>query len=859
MKFCGLLCLFQATCALAAVTPALTISPSAATLRTGAQQTFHTATTGLTNPAVTWKVISTAATSTGNPGTVTSAGVYTAPSVLPVPNTVTVQASVATTTGSAIIASAAVTLQNPIPVLSSLTPSSVNNGLPYAVKLTGSGFLPASQVLFNGQPATGAHYISATEIDLAGTSTAAAGTKLAITVVNPDPGTKTSSALNLSVLAPISVTVSPSGQTLRLGHPLTFSAHVSNAATVADQAVTWQVNAKTGGSSVTGTIDATGVYTPPALLPASPAVTITAVSAADPTKSASVTLNLENAIPAITSVTPASLSTGAQTLTVNGTGFAPNAALWFQGAPVTTHFVSDRQLTASLQVSLPVGGIAAVKVVNPNPGSEPSNITAVPVSVPNPKMTTRDAIRFLEMATFGPTPADIQYLQTNGRDAWLARQFSLPESVWPDPLPNEGVGRLQNAFFTNTLTGADQLRQRVALALAEILVVSGNKDTRFDQMVDYLRLLGHDAFGTYRALLGDMTLNPAMGFYLDMVNNDKANPAKGTVANENYARESMQLFSVGLVQLDSTGQPIPGALPEYDPATVTDLAKVFTGWTYAPEPGYASQWPNPAYNLAPMIPVDLHHDTTQKTLNLPIPCTIAAGGTAVGDLNAALDCLCKQQNVAPFISYRLIQRLVKSNPTPAYVGRVAAIFSATQGNLKAVVTAILTDTEASTEGSGKLREPMLQSTTLLRELNATVHNAEASGVSGQSTAMGQIPLEPGSVFSYFSPFFRVNGVVAPEFQSLNAETEFARVNFAYRAVTNAISSNITVDFSNWQDLAADPAQLAQAINAALYRGEMLPAELTTVSGAAALSKTPLTSVRDAVYVAAAAPQYQIQK
>ena len=207
----------------------------------------------------------------------------------------------------------------------------------------------------------------------------------------------------------------------------------------------------------------------------------------------------------------------------------------------------------------------------------------------------------------------------------------------------------------------------------------------------------------------------------------------------------------------------------------------------------------------------------------------------------------------------MIQRLVKSNPTPAYVGRVAAIFSASQGNLKGVVTAILTDTEASTEGSGKLREPMLQSTTLLRELNATVHNAEASGVSGQSTAMGQIPLEPGSVFSYFSPFFRVNGVVAPEFQSLNAETEFARVNFAYRAVTNAISSNITVDFSNWQDLAADPAQLAQAINAALYRGEMLPAELTTVSGAAALSKTPLTSVRDAVYVAAAAPQYQIQK
>ena len=554
-----------------------------------------------------------------------------------------------------------------------------------------------------------------------------------------------------------------------------------------------------------------------------------------------------------------SLSTGPQTLTVDGSGFAPGAVIWFEGAPVSTTVVSATQLTAALQVTLPAGGIAAVKVVNPNPGSQSSNIVCIPVAVANAQMAYADAVRFLEMTTFGPTPASIQHLQEIGRDAWLAEQFAMPESVWPDPLPNEGVGRLQDAFFTIGLTAQDQLRQRVSLALAEILVVSGNKDTHYDQMVSYQRLLGHDAFGNYRGLLGDMTLNPAMGVYLDMVNNNKANPAKGTVANENYARESMQLFSVGLVQLNTDGTPIPGAAPEYDPATVTDLAKVFTGWTFAPEPGYASAWPNPQYDFAPMVAIETHHDITQKTLNLPLPCTIPAGGTALADLNAALDCIYKQQNVAPFISYRLIQRLVKSSPTPAYVGRVAAVFNTTNGDLHAVVNAILTDTEALTEGTGKLREPILQATTLLRELNATVLNGDVTGVEGQSSAMGQIALEPGSVFSYFSPFFRVNGVVAPEFQAENAETEFGRVNFGYRAVSNAISGNVQISFANWQDLASDSAQLAQAINMALYRGEMLPTELAAVAGAAALSKTPLTSVRDAVYVAAAAPQYQIQK
>jgi uncharacterized protein (DUF1800 family) len=847
-------CVLNAAAGHAAVVPAISVSPSTVSLRPGDKQTFTATLTGLTPaPAIDWLVISAGVT-TPLASTGALATVYTAPASVPTTNTVTVEA--VDHANAAILGKATVTLLNPIPAITSLSPSSVNTGLAYSIALKGTGFLASSQVLFDGKAATGAKFVSATEIDLTGTSTLTAGTKIAVAVVNPDPGTKTSGTATLTVVAPVAITVTPDKQTIRIGAAETFAAHLTN---TADNVVTWQVNGKDGGDAATGTIDSKGIYTPPSVLPTTPAVTIKAISHADPTKNASVTLNLDNAVPTLTSVAPTALTTGSATLTVNGTGFAPGAAIWFEGAAVTTKFVSNKQLTAALTVSLPVGGIAAVKVVNPNPGSATSGVATVPITVSNAKMTYLSAVRLLEQATFGPTPASIQHLQEIGRDAWLAEQFATPASAWPDPLPNEGIGRLQDTFFTVGMTGNDQLRQRVALALAEITVVSGLKDTQFSQMVGYQKLLADSAFGSYRDLLGKITLSPSMGVYLDMVNNAKANPAKGTAANENYARESMQLFSLGLAQLNSDGTPIaPGNLPEYDQATVTDLAKVFTGWTFAPEPGFAGTWPNPEYDFAPMVAVESYHDETQKTLNLPIPCTIPAGGQALSDLNEALDCIYKQQNVAPFISYRLIQRLVESSPSPAYVARVAAVFKATGGNLQAVVTAILTDTEAAAEGTGKMREPILQTTTLLRELNAKI-NVTATGLSGQSAAMGQTALDPSSVFSYFSPSFRVNGVVAPEFQSLNAETEFGRVNYAYRAANNAISGNVIVDLTNWQDLASDPAQLVAAIDQALYRGEMTSAEKTAITAAAALSKTPITSVRDALYVAAAAPQYQIEK
>ncbi|MGA3017527.1 MAG: DUF1800 family protein [Bryobacteraceae bacterium] len=669
----------------------------------------------------------------------------------------------------------------------------------------------------------------------------------------------------LSTVGPaVTVTLTPATSTIRCGATLALTAKVANTNNLT---VIWEVNGQTGGSSTVGTISATGVYTAPADLPSSAAVIVTAVSQAAPTALASVTVNLQNPLPVVSSVTPNPVNPGNVTITVTGTGLAKGAVIYFAGAALPTVYVSDTQLTATGPLAMPVGRLAAVKVTNPNPGGATSTPIAVPVRVAVENMPYASAVRFLEMTTFGPTPQNVVDLQTMGQSAWLAAQFAMPASTWPDPdSTTEGVARLQTAFFNIAVNGTDQLRQRASFALAQILVESAVKNTVFEQMVEYQRLMANNAFGTYQNLLTATTLDPSMGYFLDMVNNVKANPTTGTSANENYAREVMQLFSLGLVQLDSTGVPLTAngaTLPEYTEADIGQMAKVMTGWTYGETPGFASLWTNMPYYFAPMVAFESYHDTTQKTVNLPIPCVIPAGGTAESDLSAAIACICQQTNVAPFMAYRLIQRFVMSNPSPAYVGRVASAFQSSQGNLQTVITALLTDTEAQSEGTGKLAEPILYATGLLRALNATVTAADA--LTNQGTLMGQTALTPGSVFSYFSPFYTVSvsGVtpppVAPEFQAMNAATALARANFAYLAASNGISGSITVNLANFLDLANNPPDLVEALNQALFRGEMGTDVRGLLTTAASASTSLASRVRSALYAAAASPQYEIER
>jgi uncharacterized protein (DUF1800 family) len=328
---------------------------------------------------------------------------------------------------------------------------------------------------------------------------------------------------------------------------------------------------------------------------------------------------------------------------------------------------------------------------------------------------------------------------------------------------------LQQRYFVELATAPDQLRQRVAFALGQIFVISSLTDNTPQEFTPYLNLLENDAFTNYRQIMEDVTLSPAMGIYLDMVNNDK--PTATTHADENYARELMQLFTVGEVlinndgsaQLDGSGNTIP----TYTETQVEAFARAYNGWTYPTMPGATLVKHNPAYFDGPMAPFETNHDEATKQL---LTYTGAVGGgllpanqTAEEDLEGALDNIFNHPNVPAFVSLRLIQHLVTSNPSPAYVQRVANVFinngSGVRGDMTAVITAILTDPEArqnddptvaESASFGHLQEPILYITGLLREFGATT---DGSNLTAQGTAMGQTALTPGSVFNFYAPTY----------------------------------------------------------------------------------------------------------
>ena len=357
-------------------------------------------------------------------------------------------------------------------------------------------------------------------------------------------------------------------------------------------------------------------------------------------------------------------------------------------------------------------------------------------------LSARAAARFLDQATWGPTPASIVELQQMGIADWLNTQFALNTSDLPDqPIlnsagtSNNDLTPVQAAFFQNAVTGQDQLRQRVAFVLSQIWVVSATSGVPAAYAYPpYWRIFRDNAFGNYRDLIKAVTLNPAMGRYLNMANNVKGNPAKGTAANENYGRELLQLFTLGLTQLNPNGSPVldqnNNPVPTYTQAEVTNMAKVVTGWTYPTAPGATAKATNPEYFIGQMFAVEAEHDTTAKTIfgNVQIP----AGQTAEADLDSLLNALMAQPTMAPFVSEQLIQHLVTSNPSAAYIQRVAKVFAddgqGVTGNLQAVITAILLDPEARagdnpnatvSSNYGHLREPILFMANILRGLNAT--------------------------------------------------------------------------------------------------------------------------------------------
>src|SRR5579863_2636570 len=463
--------------------------------------------------------------------------------------------------------------------------------------------------------------------------------------------------LLLPAYAQITVTVSPSPASVHVGTFQQFAVKVTG---TAKTGVTWTVALPAGATGSPGTISPGGRYTPPGKLPNPNTVIVTATSSASPAVFGSATVTLLNPYPALASVRPANIPVeGSFTITLNGSGFVPGSVAMVGGVSLPTTHVSATRLTAAgVSLSAQPGKSFPVVVKNPDPGSEVS-VDAVSVMAgtsSGPAIVPFNvASRFLDQASFGPDAPTVAHVQTVGLEGYLNEQFTAPVSPYPDPATTGfGINQVQARFFTNAVHGQDQLRQRVAFALGQIFVVSAIVEKTPTQLVPYLQILQNDAFGNFRALMNDVALSPTMGEYLNMANNDKADPARGTSANENFARELMQLFTIGLVQLNPDGTPMLASghpIPTYDQTTIQNFAKVYTGWTYPTRPGAVLRMHNPPYYTGPMVAFEANHDTTSKTLlnGLVLP----PGQTAEQDLKAALDNIFNHPNVGPFVSTRL--------------------------------------------------------------------------------------------------------------------------------------------------------------------------------------------------------------
>jgi uncharacterized protein (DUF1800 family) len=518
---------------------------------------------------------------------------------------------------------------------------------------------------------------------------------------------------------------------------------------------------------------------------------------------------------------------------------------------------------------------------------------------PPDRPSVADTVRLLEQATFGPTTDLIPMVRQQGFATFLENQFAAEMTAYPElpPMPamrpadctgecqrdNYTMYPLQVHFFKNAVTGPDQLRQRVAWALSQILVVSGLDVTLSSWMRPYQQLLYQSAFGNYGQLLYDVTRSAAMGRYLDVVNNQcqtRTPPDPGVCRtgspvnpNENYARELLQLFSIGADMLNPDGTPVLDAqenpVPAYDQETIEELSRVFTGWVLAPQFG-----PGVPNYIDPMRASENRHDRGPKRLlngeSLP------GGMSADAELRAAISNLMAHPNVGPFISKQMIQHLVTSNPSRRYVKDVADVFAAHLGSptqLREVVRAILLHPQArgdvkSNATYGKLREPVLFIAGILRAFNAStdgvLNSVVVRGSPIGAAQMSQNVFNPPSVFNFYSPDHQVAGtdppLLGPQFQIHSTTTAVRRANFVNQIVFSTVPGT-SIDLSFYVPLAADPTRLISALDELLLHRTMssqMRALIIEAVSAIPESK-PLLRVRQAVYLIATSAAYQVER
>lgn len=532
-------------------------------------------------------------------------------------------------------------------------------------------------------------------------------------------------------------------------------------------------------------------------------------------------------------------------------------------------------------------------------GSQTFTPPPPPPSLPGGLPSQEDAARFLLQATYGPRSGEVEALQQKGFTRWLDEQLALPAvshlatydqlvrqlAAGEEPTP----GLVRESFFSQAVQGPDQLRQRVAFALSELFVVSDrDADVRNgpDGLAAYLDLLAGHAFGSFRELLEAVTLSPVMGVYLDMAGSSKAIPELGRNPNENYAREILQLFSIGLyelhpdgtLRLDADNQPIP----TYGQDTVEAFARAFTGWTFGGQnQGQPQRFFRPQRNYRiPMEPWASYHATDEK--QLLGGAVLPPGQSARADLEQALDVIVGHPNVGPFVCRFLIQRLVTSNPSPAYVYRCGKAFddngAGARGDLQAVLRAILLDYEArapqlaARQDEGHLREPVVRLVGLLRVLDAEPRNGRwrINQLDRQGLSLGQVPLRAPTVFNFFEPGYALPGeiaqagLVSPEFQIATETTVVGAANY-HLALLGAAGRNgpLVFDLSPFLPPQAQTDEaLLNRIDLLLFAGSMSDATRGILRTALSDADFPRQSdqrVLTLLWLASLAPESAVQK
>jgi hypothetical protein len=868
--------LFVAFCTLllsplSLVAQSVSITPGYVSIGVKGTAQYSATVTGLTNKAVTWSLYGLPGVS----GSISTSGLYTAPAAVPlVPVVIVALASDKKTTAAVYVDVAPAG-----PTVKSISPAILSTGT-YTATLTGTGFQPGALVWVAGVE-YGTTYVNSTTVKVVGYQASPATVKFQVS----NPGTLLGAAFSVAVKAATPQTISPTAATVDISAKQQFTSSgatswTASAGTIstsglytapatlpANTKVTVTATGIDGSASATvtliapqtiapltatlnlgakqqftsnvaatwtasvGTISTSGLYTAPAALPASSNVTITATGA---NGSASAAVTLIAPTPVIQSVGSGTLPLGIFSTTITGTGFGVQSVAKLNGVPQLTVF-----LDGALSVSGFYGesGVANMTVSN---GATSSAAFPVQIGVKNALASAAASRRFLEQAAFGPTPADATHVQTIGFQGWLNEQYALPQISNYDPLITRSQGGMPAHFATMAVNNQDQLRQRVALALNEIFVTSIGKLIWNGNMVPYQDMLLADSFTNYRQIMGDVTLSAAMGQYLDMANNAKADPTIGSLANENYARELLQLFTTGTnllnqngtLQLDGNGLPIP----VYSQFTITEFARVYTGWTYAPGAGQAIYWGEYA-NPGNLVPFPAEHDMGSKQLLNGY--VSPAGATPQQDLNNALDNIFAHPNLGPFVGTQLIQHLVKSNPSSAYVGRVAAAFNnnghQVRGDMKAVITAVLLDPEAraNDEGGkdlptdGHLQEPAVFIPAMVRALGGQM--SDQNYYPSDFANMGEDLFNSPSVFNFFGPAYEVPGttLMGGEFQIDTPNNAIIRANEVSSLIFSQWASPLqtygagtSVDLTPFVSLASSPTTLVDALDLTFTHGVM---------------------------------------